>query len=274
MIETKTPAADGTAAGGIRSKASNGCDPNRPQCQDHEPVVSGTTTTKDTHSLAQIAGQIKALEKKTIQNVVEIGRLLQEVDDQCEHGEYMKWLKGEFGWSHGTSLNYRNVYALSQNRKICDFDKLDISISALYMIARLSKGARQLGSQYSEAAVEAIIGAAKHGRVSYRMACDILERLRPKGDDLSLGWELAPEPDPPADSTEPSPPEDATSDDGATCKDVAGRITKQNKPLPPRPVLRDEFTTVVNEWKQSMEAGDITVDDVQWAIGELRTLVP
>src|ERR1700722_13824068 len=91
-------------------------------------------------SLAEIATQIKLLEKKSIANVVTIGRLLHVAHEQvCEHGEYMKWLKSEFGWSRGTALNYRNVYELSENRKIYDFAKLDISVSALYMAARLLK---------------------------------------------------------------------------------------------------------------------------------------
>jgi hypothetical protein len=77
--------------------------------------------------LPQITKAIKVLEKKSIQNVVEIGKLLCEASEECEHGEYLAWIKLEFGWSHGTSLNYRNVYVLCQNRKICDFDKLNIS---------------------------------------------------------------------------------------------------------------------------------------------------
>jgi hypothetical protein len=47
----------------------------------------------------------------------------------------MKWLADEFGWSHSTSLRYRSIYWLSQNRQIGDFEKWNISISALYLLS-------------------------------------------------------------------------------------------------------------------------------------------
>jgi hypothetical protein len=45
--------------------------------------------------------------------VVEIGKLLCEASEECEHGEYLAWIKLEFGWSHGTSLNYRAMFMCS-----------------------------------------------------------------------------------------------------------------------------------------------------------------
>jgi len=63
--------------------------------------------------LPQITKAIKVLEKKSIQNVVEIGKLLCEASEECEHGEYLAWIKLEFGWSHGTSLNYRAMFMCS-----------------------------------------------------------------------------------------------------------------------------------------------------------------
>jgi hypothetical protein len=65
---------------------------------------------------------------------------------------------------------------------------------------------------------------------------------------------------------------DRTLHQGMTCKDVTGRI-KPAKPLPPGPTLLDEFKTLVEELKQSMKKGDITVDDIQWAIGILKALL-
>jgi hypothetical protein len=129
--------------------------------------------------LPQIAHAIRALERKTIQNVIEIGKLLCEASEQCAHGEYMPWLKREFGWSHDTSLNFRNVYVLSQIPKFSDFATLNmnISISALYMAARFLRDDQPSDVQ---AAGEAIIAAARHQRVSYTMACDIAdEHLNP-----------------------------------------------------------------------------------------------
>jgi hypothetical protein len=163
-------------------------------------VIMAPAKPKTNKTLLQIAKAIKVLEKKTIQNVVEIGKLLCEASEQCDHGEYMPWLKSEFGWSHDTSLNYRNVYVLSQNPNFSDFAKLNISISALYLVARYLKD----DDQVSQAAGVAIIEAAKGGRVSYHMAQAIIALH----DDQS-------EPDPPSaesddepDSEEPEPDDD------------------------------------------------------------------
>ncbi len=119
----------------------------------------------NTRTLPQIAKAIKVLEKKTIANVVEIGKLLEEASEKY-HGEYRSWLKSEFSWSHDTARNYRNVYTFAKMTKISSFDKLNISVSALYLAA----------DDWSshKAASNAIINAAKKGRVSYTMALDIL----------------------------------------------------------------------------------------------------
>ena len=118
------------------------------------------------NSLVAIANQIKALEKKNNANVVEIGRLLHEADEVCEHGAYMIWLKAEFGWSHQTSLRYRSVYDLSQNPQIVDFAKLDISISALYLLA---------DNVDWPAVRDDILLAAKRGRVTHTVARKVVE---------------------------------------------------------------------------------------------------
>lgn len=148
------------------------------------------TTKKNTNTaLEKISEKIKALEKRSISHVIEIGRLLHEAAEQCEHGEYMAWLKREFAWSHDTAMNYRSAYELSQIPKFSDFDKLDISISALYLVAKM-KGDDQ------QAARVAIIEEAKQRRVSYSRACDIIEKLKPPSIELDPP---PAEPEPPAD---------------------------------------------------------------------------
>ena len=142
--------------------------------------VTKNASARVKHSLPQISQKIKALETKSIQNVIEIGKLLHEASEQCERGEYMAWLKTEFGWSHGTALNYRNVYDLTQNRKNYDFAKLDISISALYVIARIMNN----GAPADTIAVgEAVIKAAQSGRVSFQAAQVIIKDAYSKSID-------------------------------------------------------------------------------------------
>jgi hypothetical protein len=135
---------------------------------------------KPAHTLAQIADQIRALEKRTVHTIIETGKWLEEAAEQCDHGTFMKWVATEFGWSHSTALNFRNVYALSQNRKIYEFEHPDIAISGLYLAARFLKDDQPSDVQ---AAGNAILDAAKLRRISYTEACDIAdEHLSSKVD--------------------------------------------------------------------------------------------
>jgi hypothetical protein len=150
----------------------------------------------NTRTLAQISTRIKALEKRTLQNVVETGKLLEEAADKCEHGQYREWLKTEFGWSHDTARNYRSVYAFAQKTNISSFDRVNISVSALYLVAAMD----------DDEAAKAIIKAARRGRVTYRMAREIIDKLEPQ-----------PPIEPPPAPIEPPPIEPI--DDGETPTD-------------------------------------------------------
>jgi hypothetical protein len=119
--------------------------------------------------LPEIAKAIKLLEKKNIGNIVAIGKLLHEAHEQCDHGEWLPWLKDNFSWSDDTATRYRDVYALSQIPQFADFAKWDISISALYRVAFCLI---DNGPDYQAAGL-AIIEAARHGRVSCKMAIEI-----------------------------------------------------------------------------------------------------
>jgi hypothetical protein len=127
--------------------------------------------------LPEISQKIKALEKNDIQSAIEKGKLLNEAHEQIQHGDYLTWLKTEFGWSHGTASNLRNVYDLTQNHKIYDFAKLDISISALYTVARIMNH----GAPADMIAVGvAVITAAQTGRVSFQTAQGIIKNALAK----------------------------------------------------------------------------------------------
>jgi len=131
--------------------------------------------------LARITKEIKAFEQRSIDSIVEIGKLLHEAaqPEICSHGEYQDWLKREFGWSYQTSLNYRNVYQLVEyppdhphkpnSWVFGSINDLDISLSALYLIAAMKDDDQQ-------AARFAIIEAAKVGRVTYKIARDIIRK--------------------------------------------------------------------------------------------------
>ena len=121
------------------------------------------------NSLVAIAGQIKALEKKNIANLVEIGGLLEEAAKLIPRGEYGAWLKANFGWSSKTAYRYRMVSNLAV---VCQIDKkidietdLNLSLSALYLLADMP---------VVDARSIAIVAAARCGRVTYSAAKQII----------------------------------------------------------------------------------------------------
>lgn len=151
----------------------------------------------DNKRLTAIVGQIKALEKRTIAHVVDIGRLLEQASELIESGEYMDWLKANFGWSHSTSLRYRAIYWLSRNRQIGDFDKLNMSVSAFYLLA----------NNIDHTPVrDALVAAAMAGRVSYSTARQIVEDIKKK---LAAAVPVEPEPEP---ELEPEPEPELSHD--------------------------------------------------------------
>jgi hypothetical protein len=203
--------------------------------------------------LAQISQQIRALEKRTISNVVEIGKLLEEASELCEHGEYMKWLADEFGWSHSTSLRYRAVFQLSQNRQIGDFDKWNISISALYLLARLEKNDSEYGSSEWLARAEIIEAAQRGDRVTYRMVCGIIFRQR---DEETTRIRAAYEEAHPIDEVSDNEPEEIEADEAPSLVD---------EELPPGLHYDGIDKETYERLAEPMHfLVDVTADDIAW----------
>src|SRR6266850_2274986 len=88
----------------------------------------------NSRTLAQISKKIKALERNTIQNVVETGKLLHEASEKCEHGEYQAWIEREFGWSYRTAVRYRDVYDFQKCHSVT-FRTMNFTLTALYLVA-------------------------------------------------------------------------------------------------------------------------------------------
>jgi Protein of unknown function (DUF3102) len=239
-------------AGAVGISSSEERDPYNPKPgYDHAPTPGGVDKAARKDTLEQISQQIKALDKKTIQNTVEIGRLLFEAEQQCSHGEYMKWLRSEFGWSHDTSLNYRKVYRLSQNPKFSDFDRLNISVSVLYLVADHIDDE----ALWTQTGCEAILEAAKSGRVSYRMACDIFAKHK------DAAWVLPPaKPDPAIKPDEESADDD---DDTTPLSFPKGRLAATVKGML---AIGEHDPT----WKNIIDY--IGVDQLHWIITTLKAV--
>jgi hypothetical protein len=173
---------------------------------------------KTNNPLIEIANKIRKFERSTISNAVETGRLLHEASEICEHGEYQAWIDREFGWSYRTAVNYRNAFEFAEMCNsftfdgISDVDELNLSLSALYLVAAMKKLPATDTCQASNevrAAADAIIEAAKVGRVTYSMARAIASEVELR--QAIEQREAASEPtEPEVDSLEQ---DDAASDD-------------------------------------------------------------
>jgi hypothetical protein len=83
-------------------------------------------------TLAQNAEVIRALGKRVIGDIIEIGRRLSESKKLCGHGNWLPWLDREFGWSDDTARNFMQVSELTESR---NFRDLSLPISGPYMLA-------------------------------------------------------------------------------------------------------------------------------------------
>jgi Phage integrase family/Protein of unknown function (DUF3102) len=82
---------------------------------------------KNVRSLDTIAVNINQLERG---NIIDIGDLLLEAKSQCERGDWLNWLHGEFDWSVDTAERYMGVAAL--NAKFRSLRNLKLAATTLY----------------------------------------------------------------------------------------------------------------------------------------------
>jgi hypothetical protein len=84
---------------------------------------------KNVRSLDTIAVNINQLARG---NIIDIGDLLLEAKSQCERGDWLNWLHGEFDWSVDTAERYMGVAAL--NAKFRSLRNLKIAATTLYAL--------------------------------------------------------------------------------------------------------------------------------------------
>ncbi len=84
--------------------------------------------------LAEHVAEIRRLGKRTIEDVMEIGRLLLKCKEIVGHGNWLTWLDQEFGWSEATARNFMRVHELAQSTSV-NFADLNLPVSTLYLLA-------------------------------------------------------------------------------------------------------------------------------------------
>ena len=95
---------------------------------------------------------IRTLRKRTLENVIKIGRRLIAIKDRLAHGEWLPLLERELGWNEQTALNFMRVAEMAETKNFLDLDP--IPVSALYMLAAPSTPPK---------AVERVIARSRRG---------------------------------------------------------------------------------------------------------------
>jgi hypothetical protein len=98
--------------------------------------------------------------KKTVEDIIEVGNDLLAIKEALDHGQFLPWLKAEFGWSERTAQNFMRVAEQFKSAKIAD---LPIQPSAAYYLAAPSvpDDARQKAVEKAEAGEEITFATAR-----------------------------------------------------------------------------------------------------------------
>jgi hypothetical protein len=84
-------------------------------------------------ALAEHATAIRALGKRVVGDVIEIGRRLADCKARVGHGGWLPWLHREFGWDERTAQRYVSIYEMAGNYD--NLSDLNVPVSSLYLLA-------------------------------------------------------------------------------------------------------------------------------------------
>jgi hypothetical protein len=138
--------------------------------------------------LAKYAAEIRRLGKRVKEDVIEIGRYLDQAQQHAGHGTWLTWIEAEFGWSDQTARRFIHIYELSRDSKFNKLLSSNLPLSALYQLAapKTPEAARkaitervEAGGKVSVAAVTKVIAKAK-GKTN-------TQTTKPAGDKLGAG---------------------------------------------------------------------------------------
>jgi hypothetical protein len=124
--------------------------------------------------LAEHAAVIRALGKRVVGDVIEIGRRLAECKVIAGHGNWLPWLEREFGWDERTAQRFISVSELAG--KYDKLSDLTVPVSSLYLLAAPSMPPE---------ARQAVIEAAADDRLTHEQVKEIVEKVKAEtGADL------------------------------------------------------------------------------------------
>jgi hypothetical protein len=100
--------------------------------------------------------------RRTIEDIIQIGRELLAVKDALAHGQFGLWIRAEFGWTDRTARNFMDV-AEQFGRKTEMISDLAIAPTAAYLLAAPSAPfeAREAAIQRARTGERVTVGMAK-----------------------------------------------------------------------------------------------------------------
>lgn len=127
----------------------------------------------DTRAIVEAAtDRLHVLERKTGEQIIEIGKLLIQVKGDIPHGQFLPWLDAEFGWSERAAQNFM---AVADQFKSAKFADLKIAPSALYLLAS-SNVPEDVRVEFTDLAAAG--HKVTHKEVKARIATKDIERVR------------------------------------------------------------------------------------------------
>ena len=120
---------DGTKSRAVRATQESGADRERPMTKPRDADILAAAP-----ELSQHATVIRALGKRAVADIIEIGSRLIEAKKICGHGRWLPWLEAEFRWKEQTARNFISVAEAAT--KSPNFGDLNVPVSGLFLLAR------------------------------------------------------------------------------------------------------------------------------------------
>ena len=95
--------------------------------------ASNSKTLGCADKVRSAADRIRERVKKTVEDIIEVGNDLLAVKEALPHGQFLPWLRAEFGWSERSAQNFMSVAEQFKSAKIAD---LPIQPSAAFRLWR------------------------------------------------------------------------------------------------------------------------------------------
>lgn len=135
---------------------------------DRQGFDYSTLDSTTSQFVQQQTGEIRALMKRTAQDIIEVGQKLLQVKKKLGHGRFGDWLQAEFQWSISAATRFMQV---SEQFQFVNLANLDLAPSALYELAAPST---------PPSARDEAVARAKAGEpISYTTAKTIKQKYAP-----------------------------------------------------------------------------------------------